>query len=419
MDLKLSNTLSGKKEIFAPLRKEEVRMYNCGPTVYNYAHIGNLRAYVFVDLLKKALIWNGYNVRQVMNITDVGHLVNDSDDTGEDKMTKAILREGKPMNLESMKEIALIYENAFVSDLKSLNISLPDVMPRASENIDSDIAIIKKLENKNFIYKISDGIYFDTAKFKDYGKLGGVNRDEKKDGARVAVNPEKKSQSDFCLWKFGKDFGWNSPWGKGFPGWHIECSGMSEKYLGVPFDIHTGGVDHIGTHHNNEIAQSESAFGVPMAKYWLHNEHLNLSGAKMAKSGDGFITLRTIEEKGFDPIAYRYYLLSAHYRTQMNFSFEALEASQNAFQNIVSHIAGIKSVGKVNEYYIDRFDEAINDDLNSPQAYCQYLRTLQRRCIYGPPSLLERATSIRHAPYILTGQSKHLPDAPQTVAATA
>ncbi len=367
MELKLLNTLSGKKEIFSPIKKEEVRMYNCGPTVYNYAHIGNLRAYVFVDLLKRTLLFGGYKVRQVMNITDVGQLVTDSDE-GEDKMTKAILREGKPLNLESMKEIALFYENAFVEDLKILNISLPDVMPRASDNIDADIAIIKKLENKNLIYKISDGVYFETSKFSDYGKLGSFATDNKKDGARVAINPEKKSQSDFCLWKFNKDLGWQSPWGKGFPGWHIECSGMSEKYLGVPFDIHTGGVDHIGTHHNNEIAQSESAFGVPMAKYWLHNEHLNLSGNKMAKSGEGFVTLRTIIEKGFNPVAYRYYLLGAHYRTQMDFSFEALEASQNAFFKIVSFITSVKNLGKVNEYYIDRFKEAINDDLNFSQA---------------------------------------------------
>jgi cysteinyl-tRNA synthetase len=302
-----------------------------------------------------------------MNITDVGHLITDSDD-GDDKMTKAILREGKEMSLESMKEIALFYEKAFKYDLKSLNISLPDVMPRASENIDADIAIIKKLENKNLIYKISNGVYFETSKFADYGKLGSFAKDEKKDGARVAVNPEKKSQADFCLWKFNKDLGWPSPWGKGFPGWHIECSGMSEKYLGVPFDIHTGGVDHIGTHHNNEIAQSESAFGVEMSKYWLHNEHLNLSGTKMAKSGDGFITLRTLEDKGFEPLVYKYYLLGAHYKTQMNFSFEALEASQNAFSKLVSFVASVKDIGKVNEYYIDRFKEAINDDLGSAQA---------------------------------------------------
>lgn len=367
MDLKLFNTLSLKKEVFSPIRKGEVRMYNCGPTVYNYAHIGNLRAYVFVDLLKRVLILNGYEVKQVMNITDVGQLTSDSDE-GEDKMKKAILREGKPMTVESMQEIALFYEKAFIEDLKSLNISLPDVMPRASENIDADILLIKKLENKGFIYKTSDGIYFETSKFADYGKLGGFLNDEKKDGARVAINPEKKSQTDFCLWKFNKDLGWQSPWGKGFPGWHIECSGMSEKYLGVPFDIHTGGVDHIGTHHNNEIAQSESAFETQMARFWIHNEHLNLSGSKMAKSGEGFITLKTLKEKNFSPVVYRYYLLGAHYRTQMDFSFDALTGSANTLNRLVDFLSSVENVGKVDISYLEKFKEVMNDDLNSSQA---------------------------------------------------
>ncbi|HEY9584802.1 MAG TPA: cysteine--tRNA ligase [Candidatus Paceibacterota bacterium] len=385
MSLFLYNTLSRKKESFRPINGKVVGMYNCGPTVYNYAHIGNLRAYIFADTLRRTLEWNGYKVKQVMNITDVGHLTSDAD-FGEDKMTKALLREGKPMTLEAMKEVADKYTKAFVSDLKSLNIQLPTDMPRASEHIAEDIEIIKKLEEKGFAYKISDGIYFDTAKFPDYGKLGGVNKASLKEGARVEVNPEKKNPADFNLWKFNNELGWDSPWGtpaspsgRGFPGWHIECSAMSRKYLGQPFDIHTGGVDHIGTHHNNEIAQSEAAFDVPLVNVWMHNEHLNMAGdpnaakgsagqVKMAKSGDNFLTLNSIVEKGFSPLAYRYYLLGANYRTPMMFSWEALEAAKNTIKNLIMFLAGMPEGRKVNSDYEKMFTEAINDDLNTSDA---------------------------------------------------
>ncbi len=365
--INLHNTLTSKKEPFKSINPDVVRMYSCGPTVYNYAHIGNLRAYVFTDTLKRVLKWNGYKVKQVMNVTDVGHLSSDADD-GEDKMTKALKREGRPMTMEAMKEVALFYEKAFVEDLKSLNIELPDIMPRASENIDADIEIVEILIKKGLAYKTSDGIYFETEKFKDYGKLGGFNLADIKEGVRVESNPEKKSPRDFALWKFNNELGFEAPFGNGFPGWHIECSGMGRKYLGQPFDIHTGGVDHIGTHHNNEIAQSECAYDTPLANYWLHNEHLNMdSGLKMAKSGDGFITIKTLSEKNISPIAYRYYLLQAHYRTPIAFSFEALNGASNALLNLVKNLEN-KQGGEIEQSYKESFDEAVNDDLNTPKA---------------------------------------------------
>lgn len=374
-------------------------MYSCGPTVYNYAHIGNLRAYVFTDTLRRILEWNGYNVKQVMNVTDIGQLVSDADE-GEDKMTKALRREGKPLTMEAMKEVALFYEKAFVSDLKSLNIKLPSVMPRASEHIAEDIEIIKKLEEKEFIYKISDGFYFDTSKFSEYGKLGKIDKTGLKEGARVSVNPEKRSQADFNLWKFSAHGfpAFQSPFGLGFPGWHIECSAMSRKYLGQPFDIHTGGVDHIGTHHNNEIAQSEAAFDAPLANYWMHNEHLNVGPAsakssdmaspasapysaeamqgkegfgeakKMAKSGENFVTLKTLIEKDFDPLAYRYYLLGVSYRKPVVFSWEALQSAENTLSRLVALIAKMPEGGKIDLVNIQKFSKYINDDLNTSQA---------------------------------------------------
>ncbi|MEK7170125.1 MAG: cysteine--tRNA ligase, partial [Patescibacteria group bacterium] len=307
------------------------------PTVYNYAHIGNLRSYVFADVLRRTLQYNGYKVKQVMNITDVGHLTSDSDD-GDDKMIKALKREGKPFTFTAMQEIARKYETAFVEDLKALNIQLPSVMPRAIEHIKEDIELVRILVEKGIAYKTSDGIYFDISKFHEYGTRGGFKLGDLKEGARVAVNVEKKNPRDFSLWKFSTtNFGWDfPPYGKGFPGWHIECSVMSRKYLGQPFDIHTGGIDHIPTHHQNEIAQSKAAYGDDLAKIWMHNEFVNMGAEKMAKSGDNFITLQTLIERsipnlrsfGIYPLAYRYYLLQAHYRSPINFSEEAWHSAQ-------------------------------------------------------------------------------------------
>src|SRR3989338_9035670 len=284
MKLNLYNTLSGAKEEFKPIKAGVVGMYHCGPTVYNFAHIGNLRSYVFADTLRRTLEYAGFRVRQVMNITDIGHLTSDADE-GDDKMVRALKREGRPMTLEGLRDVAEKYTNAFIEDIKSLNIKLPHDMPKASEHIAEDIALIGTLEEKDIAYRTHDGIYFDISKFPDYGTRGGFALGDLKEGARVVVNREKRSARYFALWKFSKSgIGWESPWGRGFPGWHIECSAMSRKYLAQPFDIHTGGVDHVATHHQNEIAQSEAAYGAPLANYWLHNEHMQLGSEKMAQS---------------------------------------------------------------------------------------------------------------------------------------
>src|SRR3989338_11419052 len=302
--LRFYNTLTGKKEPFSPIdpNKKEVRMYNCGPTVYNYSHIGNLRAYVFAYVLRRTLEYNGYKVKQVMNITDVGHLTSDGDD-GDDKMVKALKREGKPFTLEAMREVADFYTKAFKDDLTALNIKIPETLEHASDHIPEDIELVQELEAKGFAYKTSDGMYFDTSKFPSYGKLGNINLKGQLAGARVSVNSEKKNPADFTLWKKShrqgsgqadNDIGWESLWGKGFPGWHIECSAMSRKYLGQPFDIHTGGIDHIPVHHQNEIAQSEAAYGVPLANFWLHNEFLKVDGQKMSKSLGNIYTIKNL-----------------------------------------------------------------------------------------------------------------------------
>lgn len=360
-DIYLTNTLTKKKELFTPITMGSVGMYHCGPTVYYYVHIGNLRAFILADIVRRVFEYNGYKINQVMNITDVGHLVSDGDE-GEDKMTKGLKREGLEVTLENMLKLASMYQDAFVQDIVDLNIKEPKIV-RASEHILEDIEMIKKLEEKGYTYKISDGIYFDTSKMTDYGKLGGI--DMSNDGeSRIGEVSEKKSARDFCLWKFDATMGWDTPWGKGFPGWHIECSGMSMKYLGNHFDIHTGGHDLASIHHNNEIAQSECATGEPFVNYWLHNEFVNVEGAKMAKSGDNFITLRTLTEKGFDPIALRYLYLQSHYRSQVSFSWESLTASQTAYKKLKQAVQNLPEGGTIHQAYKDRFTDVVNDDLN-------------------------------------------------------
>ena len=388
MEIKIYNTLTRKKEVFKPLKAGEVGMYNCGPTVYDRAHIGNLRAYVFADTLRRMFEYNGYKVKQVVNITDVGHLTSDAD-SGEDKMTKALARENMPFTLAAMKDVGTKYFNAFVEDLKELNIELPNDFPRASEHIAEDIELIKALEKSGYVYTIKDGIYFDTAKFKGYGKLGKSNPDKEnaagadssKDKARIAVNPEKRNPADFVVWKLNNSsgsnsnnesptnsIGWDSPWGKGFPGWHIECSAMSRKYLGQPFDIHTGGIDHIPVHHNNEIAQSEAAYGVPLADYWMHNAFITVRNSKMAKSAGGFITLETLQGESVSPLAYRYWLLTAHYRSPVNFTYEAVKAAQNGLIRLMATVSDYPEGGTVISSYKERFEAYIGDDLDLPQA---------------------------------------------------
>ncbi len=409
MTLKIYNSLNHRLEEFKPIKKKAAGLYTCGPTVYNYAHIGNLRTYVFEDILKRVLNVNDYQVKHVMNITDVGHLTSDAD-VGEDKMEKGARREGK-----TAWEIADFYITAFEQDLNDLNILPPDIWCRATDHIKEQIKLIEKLEKNGFTYQTSDGIYFDTSKFPNYGKMANLENQEIQAGARVDMG-EKKNPTDFALWKFSptneqRQMEWKSPWGVGFPGWHIECSAMSVKYLGQPFDIHCGGIDHIPVHHINEIAQSEAANGKPLANYWLHGEFLlvqeitcvecgeeynpsrlfisGLAGSnkdlgascpkcgvmnfkKMAKSGGSFLTLATIKEKGINPLAYRYFLLQTHYRKQVNFSWEALQAATTGYERLKQTVANLQTKEveetKNTEQYYNQFKECLNDDLNMPQA---------------------------------------------------
>ena len=371
---KLYNTLTRRKQIFKPMSPGYVGLYTCGPTVYNYAHIGNLRTYIFEDILKRVLEYNGYKVRHVMNITDVGHLTSNAD-IGEDKMVLALRREGKPLNVSSMKEIANFYTRTFKNDIKNLNIIPPDIWCKATSHIKEMIELIKLIEKNGYAYETSDALYFDTAKLTDYGKLARLDIKGLRPGARVEINPEKKNPTDFALWfkAVGKAkahvMQWASPWSKGWPGWHIECAAMSTKYLGQPFDIHCGGLDHIPVHHTNEIAQCEAGRGKPMANFWLHGEFLLLEKEKMAKTGEKFITLQTLIEKGLNPLAYRYFSLGAHYRSPLTFSWQGLEAAQNGLNNLYETIS---SAEEGNESLVKSYEKgflsAINDDLDTPKA---------------------------------------------------
>lgn len=370
MDLLLSNTLTKRKEPFVPLGKI-VGLYTCGPTVYNYIHIGNLRSFIFEDVLKRVLLFNGYKVNHIMNITDVGHLVSDADD-GDDKMTKGLQREGLPISLEGMKKLATKYSEAFVDDIKAMHILLPNKLPKATEHIEEQITFIKKLEEKGFTYKTSDGVYFNTKKDSNYGQLVALQDSEVK--ARIINNKEKKDDKDFALWKFN-EMGWKAPWGEGFPGWHIECSAMATKYLGEQFDIHCGGQDLAPIHHTNEIAQSECAFGKkPWVKYWLHNEFVVLQkGEKMSKSTGNFLTLKSITSKGFHPLDYRYFCLGTHYKKPLMFSWEALESAKIARKKLFTKVLELKGSPEkeqkeLQQKYLQRFTEDVNDDLNTPKA---------------------------------------------------
>lgn len=363
------NTLTRKKEQFLPIDKDEVRMYSCGPTVYDYAHIGNLRAYVFTDVLCRTLRYGDFKLKQIMNITDVGHLTSDAD-SGEDKMTRGLLREGKTLTLKNMRELAEFYAEKFKEDIQKLNIQMPNGMYFASDYIKEDVNLIKRLEEKGYTYKISDGIYFNVSKMPDYGILrrGLANREESKN--RIAENSEKKNPEDFVLWKFNNKIGFDSEIGKGFPGWHIECSAMSMNFLGEQFDIHTGGIDHIPIHHTNEIAQTECATGrKPSVRFWMHNEHVDFGGVKMAKSDGNFLKLSSITERGITPLAYRFWLLMAHYRTKMNFNWEALEGAETALKRLYGLYLGLgKEIGHVHKEYQNKFKEYIGDDLDTPRA---------------------------------------------------
>ncbi|MDO9509889.1 MAG: cysteine--tRNA ligase [Candidatus Magasanikbacteria bacterium] len=366
MTLHLFNTLGRQKQKFKPIKKGKVGFYTCGPTVYDYAHIGNLRSFVFADILKRVLQYNNYTVKQVMNLTDVGHLVSDADE-GEDKMEKGSRRTGK-----TAWEIAKFYALSFKKDLVDLNIILPNTLCRATDYIKEQIALIKKLEKKGFTYKIPDGIYFDTSKIRDYGKLVDLRHQDLQAGYRVNMGG-KKNTNDFALWKFSPKFEkrqmeWKSPWGIGFPGWHAECSAMAVKHLGQPFDIHSGGIDLASVHHTNEIAQSEAANNKPMANYWLHSEFLNLANAKMSKSDGNFITLLTLKEKGYSPLSYRYFLLQSHYRKQTIFSFEALDAAQKGLEHLYTIARTLNKKIKTTNETKTEFLNFINNDLDTPGA---------------------------------------------------
>ncbi|MFH0987499.1 MAG: cysteine--tRNA ligase [Patescibacteria group bacterium] len=367
--LKIYNTLSRKKDVFQPLKDKEIGLYTCGPTVYDFPHIGNLRSYLFEDVLKRVLLYNGYKVKHVMNITDVGHLTSDAD-TGEDKVEKSARIQKK-----SPYEIAEFYTKIFKENLKDLNVIEPDIWCKATDHIKEQIDLIKTLEEKGFIYKTADGIYFDTSLLPDYGKLAQLNIEGLKAGARIEMVKGKKNITDFALWKFslppagGKKrlMEWQSPWGVGFPGWHLECAAMSIKYLGIPFDIHCGGIDHIPVHHTNEIAEAEGAFGKTFVRYWMHGGFLQVEGEKMAKSKGNFFTLKDIKEKSFSRLSFRYLILQTHYRSSLNFTWKSLEASQNALLKIYETVSSYaKEAPKIPQDYETKITDAINDDLDTP-----------------------------------------------------
>lgn len=369
--LKLYNTLTRKKEEFVPIKKGTVKMYSCGPTVYNYAHIGNMRAYIFMDTLRKVLKYNGYKVKHVMNITDVGHLVSDADE-GEDKMAKTARIENR-----SVYEIAKEYTDAFMKDIKALNIDTPEHIAKATEHIREMEIYVNDIVKNGYAYETSKGVYFDTSKLPNYGKmLSNNNIDDLKAGARVEVDTEKRNPQDFALWiKAPKEhiMKWNSKWGLCYPGWHIECSAMSRKYLGDKFDIHTGGVDHIPIHHENEIAQSIGATGHNLANYWMHVEFLLIDGGKMSKSLGNVYTLNDLKAKGIDALSYRYFTYSSHYRNKLNFTWDAIKSAKNSLNKLRDMIALHKGVNKkidknIISKYEEQFLDAINDDMNMPVA---------------------------------------------------
>lgn len=370
MELKLYNTLTRQKTEFKPLEGKEVRIYTCGPTVYSFAHIGNFRAYVFMDTLRRVLKYNGYSLKHVMNITDVGHLESDADE-GEDKMEKAARKENK-----NPYEIAAFYTDIFFRDMGRLNIEKPEIIAKATEHIEEMLEFVKKLIENGYAYETSKGIYFDISKLDKYPVLSNRKLDDQIAGARVDVDTEKRNPYDFALWIKAPEnhiMKWKSPWGLSYPGWHIECSAMGRKYLGDEFDIHTGGVDHIPTHHENEIAQSKGCTGKVPAKRWMHVEFLQVDGGKMSKSLGNTYTLDQLQEKGIEPLAYKLFCYTAHYRTKLNFTFAGAEASEKSLnrlrQSYLKHEESNNEVeDKIIEEYLNRFVEAINDDLNMPLA---------------------------------------------------
>ena len=367
--MKLYNTLSRKKEEFKTLDgSDTVRMYSCGPTVYNYAHIGNLRTYVFMDLLRRVLKYSGYNVKGVMNITDVGHLTDDGDN-GEDKMAKTAREQKK-----DPWQIAKYYTEIFMKDFGRLNIGVPEIVCKATDYIGEMIEYVEGLVENGYGYETDDGIYYDISKFKDYGQLSGNTLDDLKAGARIEVNDGKRNPYDFAIWKKAPKehiMQWPSPWGQGYPGWHIECSAMSRIHLGDVFDIHTGGVDHIPIHHENEIAQSEGLTGKNPANFWIHGDFMLVDGGKMSKSLGNTYTIDQLIEKGYSPMVFRFFCLNAHYRKKLNFTFEGMDGAKISYERLCAALLKHKNSTaetdpKVLEKYKAEFDSVVCDDLNVP-----------------------------------------------------
>lgn len=369
--MKLYNTLSRSKEEFIPIKPGKAGMYSCGPTVYNYAHIGNMRTYVFMDVLRRTLEAYGYKVKSVMNITDVGHLTSDADE-GEDKMARAAQEQKK-----TPWEIAQYYTDVFFKDLQALNIKRPNLTPKATEHIKEMLDFVQALAARGYGYETDDGIYFDISKFPDYGKLSGNDLEAQLAGARVEVNQQKRHPADFALWKKAPKehiMQWESPWGMGYPGWHIECSAMSRKYLGDTFDLHTGGVDHIPVHHENEIAQSEALLGHPAVHYWMHGEFMMVDGGKMSKSLGNTYTISDLISRGYSPLAFRYLCLNAHYRSKLNFTWEAMSGAQVSYIRLLEGAYRHKNAPRSPQAALlaqdawEQFLEAAGDDLNIPKA---------------------------------------------------
>jgi len=397
--VRLYNTLGRELQEFAPIVPGKIGFYGCGPTVYNYAHIGNLRTYVFEDVLTRTLRYAGYEVTHVMNITDVGHLTGDAD-TGEDKMVKSAEERG-----QSVLEIAKFYTDAFFKDEQRLNIVRPTIVCPATEHIGEMIALIKRIEANGYTYSAGGNLYFDVTKFPKYGDLALLKLDDLKAGARIEVDPNKRNPADFALWfskgKFeGQALTWDSPWGRGYPGWHIECSAMSMKYLGEHFDIHAGGIDHIPIHHTNEIAQSEGATGKKWVNYWLHGEFLNFGKLKMSKSAGTFIVLEDLVKAGYDPLDYRYMLLGAHYRSQLAFVYEGLDAAKAARKSLNERVLALRdkaaaggasaslpavaALGPAASKYLESFVDAMMNDLGTPKALAELWGLLKDNAV--PPA---------------------------------
>lgn len=373
MTLRLYNSITKDVEVFKPSNPDIVTMYTCGPTVYDYATIGNFRTYSLGDFLYRALLFNGYKVKYIMNLTDVGHLSGDNSgdaDTGDDRIESAAEKEGR-----SAREITDYYIKDFFDSFKRLNLSRPEKFTRATDYIIEQIDLVRMLERKGFTYKTYEGIYFDTSKFKKYGELSGLTPKNIREGARVEPNPEKRNPTDFALWKLSDPKKkrwqeWDSPWGLGFPGWHLECSAMILRELGESIDIHLGGEDLKMIHHQNEIAQSECATGKPFVNYWIHGSFLQIDGGRMGKSLGNAYTLRDIQDKGFDPITLRYFYMTANYRSKLNFTWEAMQNAQNSLKRIYEIIEAYKESEDAlpSEFYLSKFRDALNDDLNMPQA---------------------------------------------------